>query len=230
MRAFPAMVALLVVFFAVPTVSYAQGGPPGGAGGGFAGRISALEASVTSLQTTVAALQSAVAALQGAAGGLKLLSLTTAGDEATTTTRDFEDLPGLTATIQPTTTGCLTVTLSSQVQTMLGFSSSPYGVETTAPVDFTVLLDGTPMPGHFTTTPDPDRSLVGNAPGTISQIFIQNSQPQLVAFTFSQCDVAAGSHTVSVRWKCPYSDFYYRGHLVEGRCSAAGRTLTVVGN
>lgn len=113
--------------------------------------------------------------------GLKFLALLSAGDMVGQQNDVheplvFRDVPGMTATFDTSTTGCVTATFSAQV-------SSEFLLR--------VLLDGSPMDGH-------------NVAGIFGLEAIEIRSPQTGTFSFSytfwKCGVDTGPHEVRIQW------------------------------
>lgn len=118
----------------------------------------------------------AFAAEGGPAPLKKFLALLSAGDEATTTSLTFEDMPGMTASIRTSASACITATFSGA-----------FDATQRATIDLRALLDNTLLEGHR----DADDSAV---------VRIGPEASALASYTFWKCDVRSGSHTVRIQW------------------------------
>lgn len=141
------------------------------AGQAFAGSRSPLN--------TTAVHEPATSANEGPALATRYLKLLSAGDVVSITGRPepfpFEDMPGMTAAIQigGRQPSCLTATFSAQFRSM---------------VYVRALLDDTLMQGH-------------NAACAALLLNVGSfSFASFMSYTFWQCDVEPGPHTVQIQW------------------------------
>lgn len=142
----------------------------------------------------VASEKAAVAAEDGPASAATYLKLLSAGDlvELDTST-DFVDIPGMTADVNfHRRNTCITAVFSAEVE----------GLE----MHLRALLDDALMEGHRI-----DISAVVHTTAT--------GFANLISYTFWQCDVSRGAHTVKIQWRTPRPSIAVTGRtlIVEGR-------------
>jgi hypothetical protein len=142
----------------------------------------------------VASEKAAVAAEDGPASATTYLKLLSAGDLAVlTTSTDFVDIPGMTAEFHVRRHDtCITAVFSAEVE----------GLE----MHLRALLDEALMEGHRT-----DIAAVVHTTAT--------GRANLIAYTFWQCGVSQGAHTVKIQWRTPRPNIAVTGRtlIVEGR-------------
>ena len=146
------------------------------------------------LLSGVASKKAAIAAEDGPALVGKLLKLLSEGDLIIlTTSTPFADIPGMVASVDVRgRETCITAAFSAEVE----------GLE----MHLRALLDDALMEGHRT---DISAVVHGTSTGVAN----------LISYTFWQCDVGRGAHTVKIQWRTPRPNIAVTGRtlIVEGR-------------